>query len=225
MAVLEGIKYGLILTIMIGPSFFYLIRISLIKGFTKAVAFAVGILLTDILFVFSIFFGLSKLFQNTNLQIYASLVGGIILIVMGLQYLKSSKKHDTNLKDAPKSIKYNLGLFGYALQGILINGFNPFTIILWVGILASVMAEHQYKTNDFLLFAIGVLGVVVSSDMLKAFLANKIAKVLNERLLQIADRILGVVFIFLSIRFFYFFAENYQKLFLSLILNPSVILN
>lgn len=211
MPVVEGIKYGLLLVIMVGPSFFYLIRLSLMKGFTRGVAFAMGILLTDILFVFSIFFGLSKLFQHINFQVYASLVGGVVLIVTGINYLQSSKKHETHLDEAPNNPTFNVGLIGYTFQGIIINGFNPFTIILWVGILASVMAKHPYETNDFMLFATGVLGVVVTADILKAFLANRIAKVLNEQILQTADRVLGIIFILLSIRFFYFFLENYQK--------------
>ncbi len=209
--ILEGIKYGFILVIMVGPSFFYLIRVSLMKGFSYGVAFALGILLTDFFFVFAIFFGLSKLFQNIDFQIYASLIGGIVLLFTGIQYLRSSKQHQAQLNDNPETATLHLGWLGYTLKGILINGLNPFTIMLWVGILASVMTQKKYATEEFSAFAIGVLGTVITADVLKAFLANRIANILNERLLRLADRVLGIIFMLLSIRFFYFFVQHLQE--------------
>lgn len=209
MPVLIGIKYGFILVIMVGPSFFYLLRVSLVKGFASGAAFALGILLTDLVFVFSIFFGLSKLFKNMDFQIISSLVGGVVLLVSGVQYLRSTKKSPTKMGRNTNPANNSIGLAGYVLKGILINGLNPFTIILWVGILASVMTNHRYNTRDFALFAGGLLGVIISADVLKAFLAHRIARVLNSRVLRITDRILGVVFILIAARFFHFFATHY----------------
>lgn len=104
----------------------------------------------------------------------------------------------------------NLELTGYVLKGIAINGFNPFTIIMWIAVFAIVMTRKDYTDTDFVLFFTGLLSIVISADILKAYLANRIAKILTPETLHVVDSILGGIFIVLSFRFFYSAVVHYE---------------
>ena len=49
--ILKGIVTGFILSIMIGPVFFVLLETSIRKGIRAAIAFNIGVLLNDILYI------------------------------------------------------------------------------------------------------------------------------------------------------------------------------
>lgn len=212
MPVFEGIKYGLVLIMIIGPSFFYLIRVGIMKGFRCAAGFAFGILLTDAFFIFAIFFGLSEILKKIEVQTVSSIIAGAIMFYLGYSYLVNVKK-DEKLKDKEETnTNINLGITGYVLKGMAINGLNPFTIIMWIAVLATVMTREDYSDTQFFMFFVGLLGTVVSADIIKAYLAHRIAKVLTHSTLLIMNKVLGVIFLGLSIRFFYFAFVNYKVL-------------
>lgn len=213
MPLLEGIKYGIFLVLMIGPSFFYLIKVSIRKGIRCAAGFALGILITDIFFILIIYFGLSEVFKKIEVQFLMSVIAGVTMLVLGLKNIQQPREnHELDTEEATNR-DYNFGLVGFVMKGIAINGLNPFTIILWIAVLATVMASKSYADIDFLQFFIGLLATIVMADISKAFLANKIAKVLTIKTLGIVDKILGYIFILLGLRFFYFAAVNYELVF------------
>ncbi len=205
--ILEGMKYGGLLTLFVGPSFFYLIRVSLTKGYRYGIAFSLGILATDVLILCAIFFGFSAFFQDVQVQVYASLLGGVALLVIGLRTFFYTKKPLPALHLA-RELADRRAYVGHIFKGAFINGLNPFTFVWWLGILTLVTAEYAYTNTHFMAFVLGVVGVVVSADIAKALLAHRIANLLNTHTLRLADRVVGVILIALSGRFFYFFALN-----------------
>ncbi len=206
---LKGISTGLVLMLMIGPSFFYLIGVGMREGFFKAAAFALGILISDTVIILSIQFGLSSVFKQPLFKEIFALVAGILMVYLGYSYInRSAKAVDfTEVKENSSE-----GFFWYIFKGIGINIVNPFSIILWLGLLAGVNANQHFTDRGLLMYLTGLLGTVATMDLLKAFLANRLSKLLNARRLQMADRILGIVFIVLSVRFIYVFIRDIHVL-------------
>ena len=63
-AVWNGVLFGLLLTIFIGPVFFALIQTSVHRGFIYGVFMALGIALSDAIYVFLAYLGLSKILND-----------------------------------------------------------------------------------------------------------------------------------------------------------------
>ena len=67
--ILTGLPWGIFLSFMIGPVFFILIETSITKGFRAALAFDLGVVLADVVFIliaFSISFLYFQLPQQMN---------------------------------------------------------------------------------------------------------------------------------------------------------------
>jgi len=83
LVIFKGVVTGFILSIMIGPVFFMLIETSIVKGIRAALAFDIGVLLSDIIYISIVFFFLSEVTaaidENKN-----------ILTVIGVLYLSFS---------------------------------------------------------------------------------------------------------------------------------------
>src|SRR5688572_4069415 len=83
----KGVFSGIVLACLIGPVFFTLIQTSIERGFSSGVFVAVGISLSDSLYILISYFGLTRFMQATDFRNYMSYAGGFILLLFGLYYL------------------------------------------------------------------------------------------------------------------------------------------
>src|SRR5690606_802709 len=79
-----AVPLGFFLSFMIGPVFFVLLETSAIKGFRAALAFDLGVILADILFITLAYFSSFQLLENLSNQPGLYVFGGVILLVYGL---------------------------------------------------------------------------------------------------------------------------------------------
>ena len=76
-ALLNGLLFGLVFIFAIGPSFFLLIQSSIEYGFKKGALIAVGISLSDLLFVSITLLGLSAIISDPeNAIIFSYIAAG-----------------------------------------------------------------------------------------------------------------------------------------------------
>ncbi|MCB0737428.1 MAG: LysE family transporter [Bacteroidetes bacterium] len=183
-----------------GPSFFYLIKVGIEKGFRKALMFALGIFISDVFLLSAIFIGLRGLFEDQAFRQVFSLASGILVVIFGITMLVR-KKVDVGSNQEVKDLPY----FMYAVKGIGINLFNPFTIIVWVTILGSVAP----KPNEFIPFITGVLGVIFTSDVAKAYLAKLLGKLMTPRAVFILNKVMGLIFIGIGAFFIFLWYNSY----------------
>lgn len=206
LSVLKGILTGLFLMLFIGPSFFFLIRVSVQKGFRNGAAFALGIILSDAAFLFAIFFGFSQLFENELFKTIFSLVGGLVIVGIGLMSL--IQKHEiSKISDENPTKKMGSNEFLNIIKGFSINIINPFTFIMWVGIIAAASAKESFTEDESIAFFLAILITVFSADMAKAYFANRLGKILTQRNFTIINKVLGGVFIFFGLRLIFHFVE------------------
>ncbi len=202
MPFVEGLKYGIFLMLLIGPSFFYMIGVGIREGFISAFGFTIGVMISDIALILIIYLGLSQFFETQWFNRLFSLTAGLVLIAIGINYLRLSGK-EAQFEDRQNQLHKSFP--AYILKGIAINLINPFSIMLWIGVLGNVALRKGYEGSDFYYFAAGLVLTILIMDTLKAYAANGLSKILNEKNMRRLDKILGVVFLILSVRFFYFF--------------------
>ena len=79
-----AIPLGFFLSFMIGPVFFVLLETSIVKGFRAAVAFDLGVIIADVIFIFLAYFSSYQLLENLSNQPGLYIFGGTLLAVYGV---------------------------------------------------------------------------------------------------------------------------------------------
>lgn len=197
MAVFNGVVYGLILAVLIGPVFFTLIQTSIEKGFKKAILVAVGIVISDFLYINLSYFGLSQLLDKENYKEWIGYSGGIILLAFGLFSLFKSRKAPAIQKSVDAK-----GFFRYIIKGFAINGISPFVLLFWLGTMSMATLEYGYQGLELVLFFGAILFTVLTTDIIKAYLAGKLRALLTPQLFNILNIIVGLALIVFGIRMF-----------------------
>lgn len=196
MVAVNGIIFGLLLSILIGPVFFTVIQTSIERGFDKAIFVAVGIFLSDLFYILLAYLGISQLIQNSAYNDWIAYTGGGILMIFGIASLFKSRR-TTTIIEQPVSVK---GLARYILKGFLINGISPFVLIFWIGAMSLATIEYKYTGNTLICFFVVILLVVFLADVFKAYIALKLRRLITPRLLKILNLSVGIGMIAFGLR-------------------------
>ncbi|GAA4272501.1 LysE family transporter [Aquimarina gracilis] len=196
MSFLEGFVIGLGMIIFIGPVFFLLLNSSFQWGAKAGVAVALGIIVSDIVCVALCYYGLSSFINVEGNRFWIGIVGGLILFILGMNYLlkKASIETDTSL-----NIK---GIQTFFIKGFSVNFFNPFVFAVWISIVQYGKSKY-YDQELLLVFLTAVLSGIFTTDLFKVFLSKKLKKFISLKRLTIFFRIAGIILILFSFRLVY----------------------
>uniref|UniRef100_UPI004049CB3C LysE family translocator n=1 Tax=Fulvivirga sp. TaxID=1931237 RepID=UPI004049CB3C len=196
MAFVNGLLFGLTLMVMIGPVFFTILQTSLEKGFGKSILVAIGVSLGDVVMILLTYFGLSQVIGFEENKELIGYIGAIILAVFGIvNILRSNKKFIPKADDEPI-----VGFYRFIFKGLAINAISPFVPVFWIGTMSLATIEYGYKGYDLLVFFTTILIVVFSTDVLKGYLATRLSKIINERIMKILSIAVGIILILFAIR-------------------------
>ncbi len=201
----NGVLLGFLLTLMIGPVFFALIQTSIERGFTSGASMAVGIALSDALYVVVASFSVAILANNLAFQAWLGLVGGLILLVFGIgNVLKTVKGQASG-----QSVGDSTNVLKQISKGFLLNGINPFVLLFWFGVGLTVL-NYNYSTAEKTAYFGGTLLTVFLTDLLKVYTSNKLSRWLTPNFMQRMNKLVGFALIAFSIKLFYFAYESFQ---------------
>lgn len=200
-----GLLFGLIFIFSFGPAFFSLLQTSVQKGFSRAIFLAIGISLSDILYVTLALLGMSKLLEEPKIRLWMGIGGTVVLIAYGIySWFKKPKVYRS---DAPSG---DYSTLKYLLKGFVLNGFNPFIVVFWLGIISIVSVNYDYSFEQQVLFFIGVLTTILCSDITKAFIAYRLRTMITPKKILILNRSVGVILIFFGLQMIYFLIDSYM---------------
>ena len=196
--VFKGIQLGIVLAFLVGPVFFTIIQTSVEKGFWNGALVAIGVSLSDVLYVTICYFGLFQFLNDPGSKKYMAYAGGVILIGFGLYHLivkaRRSKLVSFHSAAETKPLKY-------ILKGFVINGITPMVFIFWIGTISIATIDFGYsKGIEFFIFFTALLITVLSTDIAKAFLADKLRRLITHRFLLIMNIVVGVCLIAFGVR-------------------------
>jgi threonine/homoserine/homoserine lactone efflux protein len=187
--ILSGMTFGLVLAAMLGPVFFTLLQTSLHEGFKAGFFLALGVFISDatLITVCYSFASLINLLDDHS-KIMAW-VGGILLIGFGV-YTFFNRIKLKDVDDNKKTVHAH-----FILKGFLLNLFNPAVLFFWLGVVGLVTVKENYtKTHEIIFFGSTLL-IVLSTDLLKCYVAQKIKKILQPNVMLWLNRIIGIVLV------------------------------
>jgi threonine/homoserine/homoserine lactone efflux protein len=198
--VIAGISLGLVLAMLIGPVFFILLNTSLKKGFVPAAYLALGVMLSDALFITIAYFGSAFIVTLQARKEWIGIGGGLLLIVFGLVNLfKRPAKSDENMElpDDSKTLWIDTG------KGFMMNTLNPFVLLFWMGVAGTLAVKDHYTTSHAIAFFLATLSTIFSTDLLKAWLAVQLKSVISDHFLLWLNRLSGIGLIIFGLRMLY----------------------
>lgn len=194
----EGVVLGITLAFLVGPGFVALIQTSIHRGFIHGVQFAIGVVFSDFALIALSYLGALQLLNDADNQFSVGLVGGIILIVFGI--VTTTRKSTSIPHSASIEVKVRSSRFlKYFFKGFFMNIFNPFLLIFWMGMMGLVTSKHGIGSKEVIVFFIGALSTVFLTDLVKCFIAHKIKRFLNVKVLTWLNRIVGILLIVFGI--------------------------
>jgi threonine/homoserine/homoserine lactone efflux protein len=203
---LKGLLFGLLLSFLLGPVFFALLQTSIEKGFRAGFFMAIGVAMSDSLYMFITYTGVSFFSENDQIKIILGFTGSVIMIIFGI--FTFLKPVPTRGRKQPHFTTNNY--FRKIVKGFLLNAINPFILIFWLGVAGMITIELHYSFDQVFLFYIGVVAMVLSMDITKAFLATRIRDFITPRFMKILNRSVGVALILFGFRLLYYAMEIKQ---------------
>ncbi|MEJ7644484.1 MAG: LysE family transporter [Chryseolinea sp.] len=196
--ILNGFISGIVLAFLIGPVFFTILQTSIERGFWSGVFVAVGVSLSDMLYLTVVYLGLFQFMRTEKFQHYMAYIGAVILILFGLYYLfiKSRKlvSYSTNNDDSGNWLKL-------AGKGFIINALSPMVLFFWIATVGLATSRFGYTSASkaFLFFA-SIVITVFATDIVKAKLADRLRLLITPKVIRVLNIVFGIVLILFAIR-------------------------
>lgn len=186
--IIRGILIGLLVAILVGPVFFLIINTSIKRGFVPASRVALGVMLSDAIFIFIAYFGSTFLIYFNKYKSLSGIIAGLILIGYGcILAIRKSRIPAEAIQLSDKGSSWIV----YLSKGFLLNGMNPSVLIFWIGVAGTVSVKEQYSNTHLIVFYSCTLLTIFSTDLAKAYVANKLKSIVTEKSLTRLNRICG----------------------------------
>lgn len=205
-AILQGIGAGILFSFLTGPVFFSMIKTSIEKGFKAGFSLAIGVILSDIIFITFTIFSSQFVNYNPSYNKYVGIVGGLFLLGVGLYYLISKVKINYEISEI---LKVNRS--GYILKGFLMCLLSPTTLMFWVGVGGFVSAQLHYAIDEKVAFFVVAMATQLFVDSIKTYYAAKLRYRIKEKNIKVLNRVAGAVIIIFALRIFFEVLTKYYK--------------
>lgn len=205
-AILQGIGAGILFSFLTGPVFFSMIKTSIETGFKAGFSLAIGVVLSDIIFISATIFSSQFVDYNSEYNQYIGIIGGLFLLGVGSYYLINKVKVNYEISESCKVRRS-----GYIIKGFLMCLLSPTTLMFWIMVGGIVSVQLHYVMAEKVAFFVVAMATQLSVDALKTYYAAKLRYKIKERTIQNLNRIAGAVIIIFAIRLFIEVFLKYYK--------------
>jgi len=187
-AIFEGLLFGFILSINIGPVFFLLVETSIKKGVRDAFIMNTGVIISDLLWIILLYFGIETYLESFFDSTSSKVIGCVMFILFGVGGLFYIKKD-------PKVISVGKNRRILFTKGFLLNLVNPSVALFWLATIAFAIKSLDNDKHKLILFFVSVFSIIIIIDTIKFFMARKLRLYLNERRQKKLSKITNLIMI------------------------------
>ena len=202
--ILNGILFGLLLSFLFGPAFFILIDTSIKKGFKQALFLDIGILLSDVLYLFAAYLFAEKINAYLHENLFIKLAAGIAFIILGIVYILKkqagvSNKPTVNTSSENQKKSY----IGLIAKGIGLNAINPGVLIYWIAACTYATETLELKDSSLFYYFASTIITLFGVDLLKIYFASKLKSKLTLKTQAVLKNIIGIGLITFRVLMFF----------------------
>lgn len=188
----EAVLIGFFLAFMIGPVFFMLIQTSITKGARAAIAFDLGVILGDIVFILIAYYGSRNLLERIKDDPRLFYIGGLILLVYGIIiYLDKNQKRV--IQDETLVLPERTNYIKLFFKGFLLNFINVGVLAFWLGMIVVVGSNLQMNPTRIFNYFTVILVSYLITDIGKIVLAKQLKKKLTPVVTYKIKRSIGIL--------------------------------
>lgn len=197
---------GLSLAAPIGPVNAAQMDRGLRGGFLHAWFVGIGALAADAIFMLLVYFGVIHFLSIPFMQTFLWLFGFFVLCYTGIEAIIGAGRISLGMRGGTDSLGKSF------MAGFLMSISNPLSILFWLGIYGSVLAEAaaKYETHELLALSLALMSGILLWDFAMAVVAGAFRRFLSSRLLAAVSVISGLSLIGFGL---YFGLEAYRALF------------
>lgn len=195
--ILKGFKFGMLLQLAIGPMCLLVFNTSAKSGFGVAMFLVFAIALVDLLFITLSGIGIGAILDKDNIRTAVKYFGAFVLIVFGANIVVNAF-HYQLLPD----VRLFMEVSGKSIfiQGLILTGSNPLTIIFWSGVFSTQVIENNYNKKQLCGFGLGCVLSTICFLTLVALLGTVISGFLSPGVMQWLNVCVGCIIIYFGIR-------------------------
>jgi threonine/homoserine/homoserine lactone efflux protein len=183
---LEGLLFGLVLQLSVGPVFIGVLNQAVSRGFKEAFKMVLGVTMVDSAYISASVLGVSQLLTIYYLSKAVLIAGALVLIYFGFTHLT---RFGTTGSTVSPRVKNSL------TYGIKLTLTNPLTIIFWTSTFGSLAAANQLAAGALFLFAAGCVTATMLFLGAVSLAGNFASRMLQQKAVIILDRVVGLFLI------------------------------
>ncbi|MXN92637.1 LysE family transporter [Flavobacterium sp. Sd200] len=196
--ILSAIPLGFFLSIMPGAVFFVLLETSVLKGFKAAIAFDLGAITSDVVFILIAYFSSYQVLNKIKDEPALFIFGGLIMLVYGfislISVTRASKKQLVG--NAAKDI-LKRDYFSLFAKGFLLNFINIGVLAFWLGIIITWGPKLDMNPHRMITFFTAVVIAYFVVDLGKIMLAKQLrSKLTSNNIVKIKKGINLIIIVF-----------------------------
>ncbi|KGE21005.1 LysE family translocator [Paenibacillus wynnii] len=207
--ILGYIILGLSLSAPIGPINAAQLDKGIRGGFWHAWFVGLGAISADIIYMILVYLGVIHLLETPYVKAFLWIFGFLVLVYTGIESMKDAGKI------TPANVRGNTGSLGKSLlSGFLMSLSNPLSILFWLGIYGSILAEaaNEYPMRQLLIYSGAIVLGILIWDITMAAASSIFRKLLTLRVLKGISMLSGLSLVGFGI---YFGVEACRMLFFS----------
>lgn len=191
----NGLKFGLLLQIAVGPMCLMVFNTARNVGLLVAMSLVLAIALVDAFYITLASVGVSKLLEKERVKKVFKLIGAIVLIIFGINIILNvfgiNIIPGLNLK--PTSTNF-------FIQGLVLTLSNPITIVFWGSVLTTKIIEDKLEKKELVVFSIGLVSATLFFLTSVAILGTVLSNFIPENISNILNIIVGILIIYFGIK-------------------------
>lgn len=192
---LDGLKFGMLLQLAVGPMCLMVFNTAQNTGFLIAMSLVIAIALVDAFYILLASLGASKLLGKPKVEKIVKILGAFVLMIFGLNIILNvfgiNIIPGLNLKPNSSSA---------FIQGIILTLSNPITIVFWGSVLTTKIIEEKFEKKELAIFSIGLVSATLLFLTAVAVLGMILSNFIPDIMSNILNVIVGIVIIGFGIK-------------------------
>jgi len=191
---IEGIKFGMVVQIIIGPICLLVFNTSKNNGFLYTLPLILVIACVDALYITLACIGATNILKKKKIKDTLKIIGSTILILFGINTILNVFQINflpgMNLKPSTENIM---------IQGLLLELSNPIAIMFWGSVLTTKLIEDPMKKKDLVKFCMGLVSSTLIFLTALAFASSFVAQFIPLWVSNALNVVVGILITYYGI--------------------------